>query len=142
MEQKADASDLEKLCGVIESKVDLYKMQDALEKKMQQQFQTNQSLTEMINNKVDSREIERLAQALEATQKSSDERFQAVEEEMENLLNDFKTNMDTMRLQTLDGLSKKADFAFLDKVREQLTQKTDFEYFQKHIQKVRQEIEM
>lgn len=61
---------------------------------------------------------------------------------MENLLNDFKTNMDTMRLQTLDGLSKKADFAFLDKVREQLTQKTDFEYFQKHIQKVRQEIEM
>lgn len=48
---------------------------------------------------------------------------------MENLLNDFKTNMDTMRLQTLDGLSKKADFVFLDKVREQLTQKTDFEYF-------------
>jgi len=34
MESKADTSDLEKLCGVIESKVDLAKMHDAVEKKI------------------------------------------------------------------------------------------------------------
>ena len=74
-------------------------------------------------------------------QRISEEKFLAVEEELQNLLQDFKSNLDTLRMQTLDGLSKKADFAFIDKVREQLTQKVDFEYFQKQMLKVRQEVD-
>ena len=74
-------------------------------------------------------------------QRIFEEKFLAVEEELQNLLQDFKSNLDTLRMQTLDGLSKKADFAFIDKVREQLTQKVDFEYFQKQMLKVRQEVD-
>lgn len=39
MEQKADASDLEKLCGVVETKVDLFKLQEQIDKKFSQHNQ-------------------------------------------------------------------------------------------------------
>lgn len=82
MESKADTSDLEKLCGVIESKVDLAKMHDAVEKKIQQHQQTTQSFVDMISKKADSREIDRLSSQFVEAQKSSEERFMAIEDEL------------------------------------------------------------
>ena len=101
-----------------------------------------QSLIEMINKKAEQKDIERLAQAIEDVQQNSEQRAQSFDEGFENLVQDFKLNMETLRLQTLDGLKKKADFAFIEKIREQLSSKVDFEYFQNHMQKVRQEIDM
>ena len=100
------------------------------------------SLFEMINKKAEQKDIERLAQAIEDVQQNSEQRAQSFDEGFENLVQDFKLNMETLRLQTLDGLKKKADFAFIEKIREQLSSKVDFEYFQNHMQKVRQEIDM
>ena len=92
-----------------------------------------QSLIEMINKKAEQKDIERLAQAIEDVQQNSEQRAQSFDEGFENLVQDFKLNMETFRLQTLDGLKKKADFAFIEKIREQLSSKVDFEYFQNHI---------
>lgn len=86
-------------------------------------------MLDIINKKADFKDVDRLSSQVSELHKVEEERFLSVEEELQNLLQDFRSNLDTLRLQTLDSLSKKADFTFIDKVREQLSQKVDFEYF-------------
>ena len=145
LEAKADVTDLEKIIGILEGKLDLAKFEElSMGLKQSSAFVDRsefQRLSSALLKKAEREDLDELYKSMQTYKADSDKRILAIEKDFDKHSGETKREMEQVKGNIVSSLSKKADFALLERLRESNNKKVDFDQFQSQLNKVKQEFE-
>lgn len=142
-DQKADLADLEKICGILEQKADTRDISTSLKPIAEQMASLKHfdQLCDIMKTKAEKSDLDSCLVLMKELSKEIEAQKQALTKEFSSRLKETALDIEAAKNEMKESLSYKADFASIDKIRDQLVSKCDYEYVQSLLGKLRTEFD-
>lgn len=132
LEQKADMVDLENIISILEAKVEFSQFEDLAMRigdvhGKADRIDVNR-LADLVAGKANRDEVDLTFGSLQLVRSEQDKRLVAVESEIESTVRVVSRDMEDVKSQVVNSLSKKADYALIERLRESTLKKVDQDY--------------
>jgi len=114
LEQKADISDLDKICGILENKAEVSAV-DQVRKQLREQpslatLNELNILIDKIEAKANREDIDHLFQSLQGSKTDQEKRILALEKDVDKGVGNLCRDMETLKASVVSSLNKKSGF--------------------------------
>ena len=129
MELKADMTDLENIISILEAKVEVSQFEDLAMRigdvqNKADRFDLNR-LADQVASKANREDVDQTFGSLQITRSEQEKRLAALENEIESTVRVVSRDMEDVKSQVVSSLSKKADYALIERLRESTLKKVD-----------------
>ena len=129
MELKADMTDLENIISILEAKVEVSQFEDLAMRigdfqNKADRFDLNR-LADQVASKANREDVDQTFGSLQLTRSEQEKRLAALENEIESTVRVVSRDMEDVKSQVVSSLSKKADYALIERLRESTLKKVD-----------------
>ena len=139
LEQKADMSDLENIISILEAKVEVGQFEELSRQVIDAGSKVNREdfirLADQVSEKVNRSEIDQGFSSLTIAKGEHEKRLNQLETEFDTTVREIQRSSEDVKSQVVTSLSKKADYAMLERLRETTLKKVDQEYMHSQLVK-------
>ena len=122
-------SDLENIISILEAKVEIGQFEDLARQVNESSQKVDRGdfhrLAEQVAEKANRHEIDQAFSSLQLSKSDQEKRLVTIETEFDTTVREMQRDVEDVKQQVVTSLTKKADYAMLERLREQTLKKPD-----------------
>ena len=129
LEQKADMTDLENIISILEAKVEISQFEDLARQVSESSQKVDRQeflrLADQLAEKANRMEVDQTFGTLQLAKSDQEKRIVTMETAFDTTVREMQRDVEDVKQQVVTSLTKKADYAMLERLREQTLKKPD-----------------